>query len=76
MVTDKRPLSVAVPEVTLTLSALVGTTLDCMVAVVLLAKARLPLIVSWPFGASVPSTLVPLVVLTVLLPVKVPELYT
>ncbi len=46
MVTDKRPLSVAVPE-TETLSAPAGTTLHCMAAAVV-EKVRPPAIVSWP----------------------------
>ena len=74
MVTDILPARDATPEI-LTLSALAGTTWHSMVATVP-EKVRAPLIVSCPSGASVPSIVVPLVVLTVPLPVNVPELYS
>jgi len=73
MVTDKRPPSDAAP-VTLTLSQACCVTLDVMVAP--LSNWRPPPIVSCPLGVSVPSMVVPLVVVTVLLPVNVPEGYT
>jgi hypothetical protein len=76
IVADNRPLSLA-PPVPVTFASILpkfaGVTLHCIVALAL-AKVRLPSIVSVQLGESVPSTLVPLVVLKVLLPVNVPDL--
>ena len=72
-VTDNLPSSVAVPE-TSALSQLVEVTLQRMLAN--RPKERPPPIVSVPLGASVPSTVVPFVVVTVPFPVNVPDFHT
>ena len=61
------------------MSALAGTTLDSIVALLFSATLPAPVIDSVPpVGLSVPSTATPEVevVLTVAFPVNVPELYT
>ena len=78
MVTDKRPLSEAVPETEVsTLPKLAGVTLHCMLDATL-EKVRLPVIVSVQLGASVPSTVAVSAEprLTAPLPPTVPDLYT
>ena len=71
-VTDNLPFTVAVPE-TSALSQLLELTLQRIVPPG--PKSTSPLMVSVPVGASVPSMVVPLVVLTVPLPVSVPDFH-
>jgi hypothetical protein len=73
---DNRPPSLATAEI-FTLSAPLGTTFKSVAALLFNVRPPLPLIVSCPFGLSVPSKVIPaVVVITVPLPLTVPELNT
>ena len=75
IVTNRLPVSVAVPVTWASLPEFDGITLHCMVAV-LAVKRRLPLMVSVQLGERVPPPPTDTSLLTVALPVNVPELFT